>query len=264
MGAGEFFAQLLNVKAILEILLLSFFFYYIANFIRGTRAVQVLKGIILVGIVFIAAKVLRLNTISFLLESLATVIMVLLIIVFQPELRRALARLGRRPLFRSAMPSERMVDVIADAMMILSMKKIGALVAVEREIGLRNYADTGIRIDGRASVELLTTIFMPYTALHDGGVIIEEETIEAASCLFPLTHRARIQDVLGMRHRAAIGLSEECDALVIVVSEETGGIRVAQRGGLSKELDGDALRKFLQKVYFKPRKASGIFSEGKK
>lgn len=262
MWAGEFFAQLLNFKAIFEILLLSFFFYYIALFIRGTRAVQVLKGILLVGVIFIVAKVLRLTTISYLLESLATVILVLLIVVFQPELRRALARLGRRPFFRSTMPSERMVDVIAEAMMILSKKKMGALVAVEREIGLRNYADTGIRIDGRASIELLTTIFMPYTPLHDGGVIIEEDRIEAASCLFPLSHRARIKEVLGMRHRAALGLSEECDALVIVVSEETGGIRVAQRGGLSKELDADALRKFLKKVYTGQKKAPGVFSKG--
>lgn len=264
MGFGEFFVRLLSVKAIVEILLLSFFFYYIALFIRGTRAVQVLKGIILVGIVFVVAKTLRLNTISFLLESLATVILVFLIIVFQPELRRALARLGRRPLFRSPPPSDRMVDVIAETVMILSKKKIGALIAIEREIGLRSYADTGIRIDGQASIELLSTIFMPYTALHDGGVIIDEDRIEAASCLFPLSHRARPKEVLGMRHRSALGLSEESDALVIVVSEETGGVRVAQRGALSKNIDIDALRSFLKKVYIKSHKSAGIFQKDKR
>lgn len=258
MESGVFFAQLLNMKALFEILLLSLFFYYISLFIRGTRAVQVLKGILLVVFIFIVARILRLNTIAYLLGEFWTVIMLFLIIVFQPELRRALARLGRRPFFRSAVPSDRMVDIITDAVMILSKKKIGALIAIEREIGLRNYVDTGIGIDGQLSIELLTTIFMPYTALHDGGVIIDEDRVEAASCLFPLSQRVQVEDVLGTRHRAALGLSEETDALVIVVSEESGGVRVAQRGGLTRDLNADAVRKFLRKIYGKPRKKAGV------
>lgn len=229
----------------MEISLMSVCFYFLFLYLRGTRALQVLKGAIVLVFVFFAAQQLHLDTIHWLLARVFGFSIVAMLIVFQPELRRALAQLGRRPLFAGAHLNEMMIDAVTGASTQLAKNKIGALIAVERETGLKNYIETGIRMDSQPSAELLRTLFMPNTPLHDGGVIIEHNRIAAAACLFPLSQKTNLSTALGTRHRAALGLSEDTDAVVIVVSEETGIVSLASDGKLTRDLDEDSLKKAL-------------------
>ena len=232
-------------RPIFEISLMSISFYFLFLFLRGTRALQVLKGAIVLVFIFFAAQQLHLDTIHWLLARIFGFSIMALLIVFQPELRRALAQLGRRPLFAGHPLNDMMIDGVIGASTQLAKNKIGALIAMERETGLKNYIETGIRMDCQPSAELLRTIFMPNTPLHDGGVIIEHNRVAAAACLFPLSQKTNISTSLGTRHRAALGLSEDTDAVVIVVSEETGIISMALDGKLTRDLDEDSLKKAL-------------------
>lgn len=242
------------LKIITEIAILWFCYYVLILYIKGTRTVQVLKGIFIVIMIFIVTQMLELHTISWIMTKLIPISIIALVIIFQPELRRGLARLGQ---FGAFPAKEIVIDEIGKAAAALSKKKIGVLIAVEREIGLRPYIESGVPIDGNVSSELISTIFMPNTPLHDGGIIIQEDRIIAAGCLFPLTQEAHITRTLGTRHRAAIGLSEETDAIVVVISEETGSISVAVGGKLTRNLDRDELIKSLNNLY-KPKQKKNV------
>lgn len=239
-----------NFKVIVEIIILWFVFYMIILFIKGTRTVQVLKGLFILFIIFLITQRLGLETINWILTKLIPISIIAFLIIFQPELRRGLARLGQFGIFPA---KEHVIDEISKSAFALSKKKIGALIAIEREVGLRAYIESGVSMDGKVSSELISTIFMPNTPLHDGGIVIEEDRIVSAGCLFPLSQETHITKTLGTRHRAAIGLTEETDAIAVVVSEETGMISIAVGGKLTRNLDREELVKSLTNLY-KPKK----------
>lgn len=230
----------------LEIMVLAILFYYLFGFIRGTRAVQVLKGLVILLVIFFLAQRLQLDTVNWILGRVFPVAAIALIILFQPELRRVLASLGGNPFLPSLGRNEAVLDAIAQACNILSKKRIGALIAIEDHVGLKNYIESGVKIDSLVTPELLMTFFYPQTPLHDGGAIIQGDHIAAAACLFPLTQQPNIEKSMGTRHRAALGLSEETDAVVVIVSEETGRISVAIDGKFIEDLDQESLKKILK------------------
>lgn len=235
-----------NWKAAFEILLLAAVFYYILLLFRGTRGAAVLTGFVVVLLAVIAVtQIFQLDVINWILGRFLAFAAIAVLVIFQPELRRALAQVGSQQLFGSPRQRGELIDVLVEAARSLSQKRCGALMAVEREIGFRGVAETGVQIDAKATPELLTTIFFSNTPLHDGGVVLRGDRVVAAACVFPLTHREGLSPHIGMRHRAAMGLTEDSDAVVVVVSEETGDISVAQRGHLVQGLDSEGLRAFL-------------------
>ena len=236
----------LGIEDLFQILVLAWAYYYIFLFFRGTRGAQVLVGLALVMVMLMGlTQIFSLNELNWVLRKLSVFIGVAMLVIFQPEIRRALAELGRQPVFAASAQKRTVVDHIVSAVAQLSEQRVGALIAVEREIGTRAIQETGVKLDATVSPELLASIFFPHTPLHDGGVIIRDNKIVAAGCMFPLSQNADISKSLGTRHRAAIGLCEETDAVVIVVSEETGTISVSHRGRLSRGLNEDRLRRFL-------------------
>lgn len=240
----------------LEVGLLALAFYYLILFFRGTRGAQVLLGFVVVLVALgLVTQFLRLDVLSWVLERFSVYLVVAVIIIFQPEIRRALAELGKQHMFMGTTSSRTLVDHVVEAVTLLAGRKIGALIAIEREIGLRAVQETGTAVDAVVTPELLSSLFFPYTPLHDGGVIIRQSRLVAAGCLFPLSQREGLATELGTRHRAAIGLTEETDALVVVVSEETGTISVAYKGRLTRGLDEEKLRKLLSAVLLRPRSA---------
>lgn len=234
---------------VLEILALSIIFYYIIIFFRGTRGAAVLSGLILVMILLLfLTQSLNLNTLSWILQRFSVYLAVAFVIIFQPEMRRALAELGKQSVFNPRSAGRDIVDDVVRAVTILSDRKIGALIAIEREIGTRHIQESGVRLEASMTPELLATIFFPHTPLHDGGVVIRGDRILAAGCLFPLSQRTEISRSLGTRHRAAIGFTEETDAVVVVVSEETGTVSLAYRGRLSRGIDEERLQRILTSI----------------
>ncbi|HAL92430.1 MAG TPA: TIGR00159 family protein [Verrucomicrobia bacterium] len=242
-----------GVGGLLEILVLAVLFYYAILFFRGTRGAQVLLGFITAVVaMLVLTRIFNLDTLNWLLQQLSVYLVVAFLVIFQPEIRRALAELGKQHVFASTERERGLLDEIVQSVSRLAADKIGALIAIEREIGTRAVQETGTRLDAAVSAELLTTLFYPRTALHDGGVIIEGNRIRAAGCVFPLSGR----DIgkTGTRHRAAVGLSEESDALVVVVSEETGAISLAYKGRLIRGLDEERLRRILSSVLLRSAK----------
>jgi len=236
-------------KPFIEVSLLWFIVYMLLLFIRGTRTVQVLKGLIILLLMFFVTQWLDLTSINWILTKLVAISVIAFLIIFQPELRRGLARLGQFGFF---VHEEEVLDDVLKSAMFLSNRKIGGIIALEREIGLRPYVESGIVIDSQLSSELVNTIFTPGTPLHDGGVIVSGNRIVAAGCLFPLTQNPHVSKTLGTRHRAAIGLTEETDAVCVVVSEETGGISISVGGKLTKNLNRETLPKTLENI-IKPK-----------
>ena len=236
-----------GLGGLLEILVLAVLFYYAIQFFRGTRGAQVLLGFVTALVaMLVLTRIFNLDTLNWLLQRLSVYLVIAFVVIFQPEIRRALAELGKQHVFATSLRERGLLDEIVQAISRLAADKIGALIALEREIGTRAVQETGTRLDSAVSAELLATIFFPHTPLHDGGVIIEGDRIRAAGCVFPLS--ARDIGKTGTRHRAAVGLSEESDALVIVVSEETGAISLAYKGRLSRGLDEERLRRILSSV----------------
>ncbi len=246
-------APLPAVGGLLEILVLSVVFYYIIQFLRGTRGAQVLLGFVTaVVVMLLLTRLFNLDTLNWLLQRLSVYLVIAFVIIFQPEIRRALAELGKQHVFATTLRERGVLDEIVQAVSRLAADKIGALIAIEREIGTRAVQETGTRMDSVVTAELLATIFFPHTPLHDGGVIIEGDRIRAAACVFPLSSR----DIgkIGTRHRAAVGISEETDAVVVVVSEETGAISLAYKGRLIRGLDEARLRRILSSVLLRAAK----------
>ena len=244
-------------RPVLEILFIWVLLYSFIRFFQGTRAVQVLLGLLVMAIIFNIAKVLELQTINWVLTKLFAVGVVAFLIIFQPELRRALARIGQNTMFGSFLKRGGTLDEVVHACEELARSRRGALIAIEREVGLGNYIESGLAVDAKVSAELLITLFFQNTPTHDGGVILQGERIAACGSLFPLSQNAQLSRALGTRHRAAVGLTEETDAVCIAVSEETGVISVAVFGKLTRDLDGEALRRVLTSLFRPVEKPPG-------
>ncbi len=219
--------------------------------IRGTKAVQLLQGIIVIVIVRMISGFLGLNTVEWLMEQTMTWGVLAIIIIFQPELRRALEQLGRGLSRGSSLEEEQnnLVDILVQASDYMAKRRIGALISIERDTGLGDYIETGISMDADISSELLINVFIPNTPLHDGAVIIQKEKIAAAACFLPLSESAFISKELGTRHRAAIGISEVTDCITIVVSEETGAISLTKNSELHRQLELDHFRELLEEEF---------------
>jgi diadenylate cyclase len=239
----------------IEILCLAVIFYYLFFFLKGTRGAPVLTGLVLLSIgLIVLTRLIHLDALNWLLGRFLVYLAVAVLIIFQPEIRRALAELGKQHLFGNAFSNENMVDQIVQATGYLALRKIGALIAVEQAIGTRPVQETGVKLDSAVTPELLAGIFSPHAPLHDGGVIIAGNRIVAARCMFPLSEQDAFSKDLGTRHRAAVGLSDETDAVVIVVSEETGMISVSHDGHLIQHLDENQLRHFLSGLLLRAHK----------
>ncbi|GFN22002.1 membrane protein [Thermanaeromonas sp. C210] len=260
-GVGWYLSHLLSrlnfvdvLRLIVDIALVSYVIYRFLLLIRGTRAVQLLKGLAMLVVASVVAEKLQLTVINWILTQLRLVIVVALPVVFQPELRRALEQLGRGKFFArpfTLLGTEDMARVITEvvrAVQVLAKGKTGALIVMERETGLNDYIETGIRVDAVISAELLINLFVPLTPFHDGAAIIRGDRVVAAGCFLPLSDSPYLSKQLGTRHRAALGLSEISDAVVIVVSEETGAVSVAEGGKLTRFLDEKNLRELLQSL----------------
>ena len=235
-------------RMVVEIALLAFLIYSVLLFLRGTRSAPILAGFTITAILLtFLSRALGLDVIEWLLSRMWAIAAIFVLIVFQPEIRRVFAEFGSRQLrLRGADRREReRIDVIIDSVLALAAHRIGALIAIERDIGLRAVCETGTLVRALLSRELLMSFFFPNAPLHDGGVVIKHEQIVAAGCIFPLTHDTEMSKSLGTRHRAAVGLTEETDAVVIIVSEETGAISLAYRGRLVRGLSRDRLERHL-------------------
>lgn len=247
--AGELFGHPpTNWRDVLDIAIVSILIYEVLKLIRGTRAAQMALGAGFVVFLLFFSQAANLETVNWLIRNLAGYLVFAAIVLFQSDIRRALAHLGRAPFFRLLARSEsgeEAAEEIAVAASMLSSRQIGAIIAVEREIGLRNYIESGIPLDAKVTYDLLVTIFQPTSPLHDGAVIIQEDRVAAAACFLPLTVNPRLSRDLGSRHRAAIGLTEENDAIAVVVSEETGVISLVLDGEIERGLTQDALRQRL-------------------
>ncbi len=242
-------------RPVIEIGVFWFAYYLLFVYIKDSGMVQALKGLVFIVVVFFAAEIFEFKSIRWVLSHLFQISIIGFFIIFQSELRRGLTRIGQSPLFKLFLKEERLVDEIVKAVISMSKNKIGALIAIEKEINLKPYIESGIALDGVLTSELLFTIFMPNTPFHDGGVVIHGGRVVAVGCLFPLSQSQKLSKTLGTRHRAGLGLSEETDALVIVVSEETGIISVMSQAKITRDIDEERLRNYLLELY-QPQKAN--------
>jgi diadenylate cyclase len=236
-------------RPVLEILILTVGIYYVFRFVRGTRGASVVTGFLVVFLTsLIVTRLLQLDVLEWIFSAFSAFLAVAVVVIFQPELRRMLAELGNLPLFATAGEQRENIEVIIQTCERLADVKIGALIAIEQSIQLQEAVESGILVDCEATPEMLETIFFPNNAIHDGGVIIKGDRIAYAACIFPLTQRQDLNKSLGTRHRAAIGLSEETDAIVVAISEETGAISYAYKGQFVRGVSVEALRAFLTSV----------------
>ena len=250
----EQFQALGRTIGILDVIdtgLVAYFLYRIYITLKNTRAAALVKGLAVLASLVVISKWLNLHVVNWLLEKSMTMLMVALPVVFQPELRRTLEQIGRGRLFRKQIELDEaelndMIEAVANAAMIMGQRKVGALIVFERAVGLEERIETGVKIDGLVTDSLLLNIFEKDTPLHDGAVIIRGNRIVAASCLLPLTDARGLSQELGTRHRAAIGISEQSDALVVVVSEETGTVSVTRNGEIYRYLRRDDVVDMLQ------------------
>ena len=227
-----------------DILIVASLVYYLMKFIKGTRATQMIVGLFVVFVVIVVADLFNLSAMKWIARGLKDIWVVAFVIVFQPEIRNALASLGKTRLFFYLYKGEeeKIAEGIASACKIMKDKRIGALIAIERRAGLRNYMETGVKIDAEVDAHLLVSIFSPYSPLHDGAVIIKGDRIIAAACILPLSDNPSLPPDMGTRHRAALGLTEETDSICVIVSEETGKISLAVGGALREHLTSGSLK----------------------
>jgi len=250
---AEFLSQFRNfgLRSAIDIIVVAVVFYQFYMLIKRTRAVQLVKGVMVLLTVYLLAKYFQLTSISWLLGKLLEMFVIAIPVVFQPELRKALEQLGRgrfftrHPLVPGLDTLEQVVEELVRCTQVLSKNRIGALIVIERKTGVQDFVETGIKIDGMVSSEFLVNIFIPNTPLHDGAVIIRQDRVAAAGCFLPLSENPNIKKELGTRHRAALGLTEITDALALVVSEETGAISIGIDGALTRFTDEKTLRELL-------------------
>jgi len=248
----EFFSvPHLTWTAVLDIVVVAVIIYQLLVFIKGTRAVQMALGLALIVVFFYFSRWIALETVSWMLTNILPYFVFVIIVIFQHEIRRALVRFGQAPLFAgfSTINRNEFYDEIVLAVKTLATNQTGALIVIERDIGLKTYIESGIALDAALSYDLLVSIFNPSVPLHDGAVIIQNRRIAAGACFLPLTVKPRLSKELGTRHRAAIGVTEETDAVAIVVSEETGAISFAHDGEIERYLDPDTLRQRLRNAF---------------
>lgn len=246
--------SLIGIRDVIDITIVALFIYFVLKLIRGTRAEQLARGILVILVLFKISQVLQLHTVNWLMYNLIALGFMAILIVFQPELRRGLEFLGRTSSLRSNFSSKKdsipqTVQEVCDAVASLSRQKIGALIIFERQTGLNEIIETGTEIGGQISSGLLINIFIPNTPLHDGAVVIKGNKIIAAACFLPLSDNASISKELGTRHRAGIGITEKSDCLALMVSEETGAISTAEHGVISRYLDLETLQSILMNLY---------------
>jgi diadenylate cyclase len=239
----------------LDIALVYYLFYRLLLIIKGTRAFQMLIGIGIIVLVLIASQMLEFYTLDWLIHSFWSQIVLAVVILFQPEIRRTLARVGERHLFRSlsSIESSKFIEETVKAAVSMANKRIGALIVLERDTDLSTIVEMGTELDAKVTKEILVSIFLPYSPIHDGASIIRNGRIISAGCFLPLTLSSNLSKALGTRHRAAVGLTEESDAVVVVVSEETGEISVVMNGVIEHNADAPALRKTLSDLFVKKK-----------
>ncbi len=245
----------LRLLDIIDILIVSYIIYRIILLIRGTRAVQMLAGIAVIIIIYFLSGKLELQTLHWLFKTFLSSILLVIVILFQTDIRRALTQMGKTPFHKVDDVAEKDLDEIVRAVNYMARRRIGALLVIERGTGLRDYLDTGHRLDSRLRYELLVAIFLPTSPMHDGGVIIHKGRIHSSGCLLPLSQNPHIDKRYGTRHRAALGLSEETDAVVIVVSEETQEISLVQQGIITTFHDEKTLTETLKTLLLPQKKA---------
>jgi len=245
---------------VIDILIVAIILYKVYEMLQDTRAITLVKGLIVLMIVTLCASLLELHVISWLLQKSVQLLFVALPIVFQPELRRALERLGQGRFlgldqYLDAEEANSITNEIDKAVFNMADKKIGALLVIEKNVGINEIIDTGIKIDGLITTEFLMNVFIPNTPLHDGAAVIRGKRLVAAGCYLPLTENRSLSSELGTRHRAGIGLSEQCDAVIIIVSEETGVVSVAENGRIERYMTHDSLRQRIRPLFVneKPR-----------
>ncbi len=253
----------LRIRDLLDIAIVSFVLYRVFLVFKGTLAVQMLAGLGLLMVARYVARQGELRSLSFLLDNFWAFWVLALIVLFQPELRRALAQAGRSRLLQrlfgeASEARHQVVEEVARAAESLAAKRIGALVVLERTSGLQHYADLGVPIDAQLSAELLGSLFLPASPLHDGAVFVRDGRISVAGCFLPLSRNLQVSRTLGTRHRAALGLSEETDAVVVVVSEETGMISLAVEGRIESGIEPAELRRRLERLLAEPARPADV------
>jgi diadenylate cyclase len=248
----DLWAQYISIvrwQDIVDILVVAYIVYRLILLIRGTRAVQMAGGLAVIIVVYFAARELELFTLHWLLGTILSSLFLLIIIVFQDDIRRVLTQMGQTPFLKIRVKTFQALEEIAKAATSLSESSTGALIVLERDVGLADYMESGIVMDGQVSRELLCTIFFDRTPLHDGAVIIQKGRLAVAGCVLPLTTNPKVSRRLGTRHRAAIGITEQTDAVAVVVSEETGSISVAVAGKITRDIAPDTLRRILHNIF---------------
>lgn len=237
----------LEIRDIIDIGIVALLIYRILLFMKGTRGVQMTTALVFLVLFYHAARLMQLDMVLWIFTNSLSYIVFALIVIYLPEIRRGLTNIGRNPLLRrlAGKVPVQIYEEIVLAVTTLASKKTGGLIVIEREVGLKNYIETGIRLDAILTYDLLVNIFSPYAPLHDGAAIIQGHRVAAASCFLPLTLDPHLSKELGTRHRAAIGITEETDCIAIVVSEETGALSAAVRGKLFRNLDASTLREIL-------------------
>lgn len=234
---------------LVDILVVAFIINQLISIIRGTRSVQMVVGIGILTIVYFLASVMDLSALKWVMQTFLSSILIIVIIVFQQDIRRALTRVGKSPFHKDSDVAEKDLEEIIRTLFYLAKRRIGALVVIERETGLGDFIESGFELNAKLTKELLISVFMPVSPLHDGAVIISESKIQHAGCILPLTQNPYINKKYGTRHRAAIGLSEETDAVVLVVSEETQEISIVRRGALTTVEDEITLTNNLKAIF---------------
>jgi diadenylate cyclase len=237
------------VRNILDILIVALLFYWLYVFLTNTRAIQLLKGFLIIFAVAIVSSLLRLDTLGWLIKNLTTYVVITIVILFQPELRRLITQFGQRNWITNQSAKELFpLDEIVNSLTSMAEENVGALIVVERNTGLRSYVESGVYVDSAITEEFIRTIFFPLTPLHDGAIIIQDGRIAAAACYLPLSDSKLLKKQHGARHRAALGIAEETDALVLVVSEETGNISIMVNGKLFPRVKNADLKNMI--LYF--------------
>ncbi len=243
------YIPVLRWQDIVDILVVAYIIYRVILLIRGTRAVQMAAGLALITMVYFAARWLQLYTLHWLLGTILSSLFLLIVIIFQDDIRRALTQMGQTPFIRMRIKTFHTLEEIAKAASALSETKTGAFIVMERRVGLKDHIDSGVKLDAEVSKPLLESIFNKNSPLHDGAVIIQKGKLTVAGCVLPLSTSPYIERELGTRHRAAIGITEQTDAVAVVVSEETGAISVAMNGKLTRNVDAGTLRRILHNAF---------------
>lgn len=246
----EIFTQLRWQDA-LDIGIIAFVLYRLIHMIRGTRAMQMIIGLVVILLAYVSSQMFGLFTLNWVLDNFLGSIILVIIVIFQSDIRRALTQFGTAPLFGGADRIERgqVLEEITKAVVSLATRRIGGLIVLEREVGLNEYIEVGTRLDARVTRELLESVFIPHSPMHDGALVIQKGRVAAARCFLPLSVDPNLSQAFGTRHRAAVGLTEETDAVVIVISEERGKISLVVGGKVTQDLDGPQLRSSLQRLF---------------